>query len=71
MKKENWANTPNVEEQEMKMFPADESTANQACCGRSYNEESDFSPTNYFAALQNILDKRNELLSSVKANKQP
>jgi hypothetical protein len=70
MRTEKWANTPIAGEQIMNSIPAEEVNKGQACCGRSYKEQSDFSPTNY-AALQNILDKRNELLSGVKANRLP
>jgi hypothetical protein len=68
---EKWVNTHNAKENEEKTGSANErNTGQQACCGRSYNEESDFSQVN-FAAFQSILDKRNELLSGVKAYRQP
>jgi hypothetical protein len=70
MRTEKWVNTPNAGEQTMNSIAAQEVNQGQAFCGRSYNEQSDFAPANY-AALQNILDKRNELLSGVKANRLP
>jgi hypothetical protein len=70
MRTEKWVNTHNAKENENNTEKANEVNKGQACCGRSYNEESDFSQVN-FAAFQSILDKRNELLSSVKANRLP
>lgn len=70
MRTENWVNTHNAKENDQITEKANEVDKGQACCGRSYNEESDFSQVN-FAAFQSILDKRNELLSSVKPNQQP
>jgi hypothetical protein len=70
MRTEKWVNTHNAKENEKNTEKANEENKGQACCGRSYNEESDFSQVN-FAAFQSILDKRNELLSSVKPNQQP
>jgi hypothetical protein len=71
MKTEKWVNTPNASENNNKPSQANEVKKGQeACCGRSYNEQSDFSQVN-FAAYQSILDKRNELLGSVKAHRLP
>lgn len=68
---EKWVNTHNAKEDNKNEEKANEVIkGHESCCGRSYNEESDFSQVN-FAALQSILDKRNELLSGVKAYRQP
>jgi hypothetical protein len=70
MRTEQWGNTNNGNENNTKTVKANEVNKGQACCGRSYNEESDFSQVN-FAAYQSILDQRNQLLSGVKAHRQP
>jgi hypothetical protein len=70
MRTEKWVETHHAKEDEKNKETSIEVNKGQACCGRSYNEESDFSQVN-FAAFQSILDKRNELLSGVKANQQP
>jgi hypothetical protein len=70
MRTEKWGNTHNAIENNTNTVKANEVNKGQACCGRSYNEESDFSQVN-FAAYQTILDQRNELLSTVKAHRQP
>jgi hypothetical protein len=70
MRTENLGNTNNANENNTNTVKTNEVNRGQACCGRSYNEESDFSQVN-FAAFQSILDKRNELLSGVKAHRQP
>lgn len=71
MRTEKWVSTHNAKENDQNNEKAKEvNKEHEACCGRSYNEESDFSQVN-FAAFQSILDKRNELLSGVKAYQQP
>jgi hypothetical protein len=62
MKTNNWMNENSVKD-ESKINKAEEK--NSSVCGRSYNEEASFSQIN-FQTFQNILDKRNELLSTVK-----
>ena len=70
MKTEKWIDSHNAVEKKADLFTGNEEQKDQACCGRTYNEQSDFSQVN-FAAFQSILDKRNELLGSVKAHKMP
>jgi hypothetical protein len=65
MKTEKWVNTTNAVEKKTNPFQASEVNNNEACCGRTYKEQSNSAPVN-FAALQSILDKRNELLGTVK-----
>ncbi|WP_190277501.1 hypothetical protein [Adhaeribacter rhizoryzae] len=48
---------------ESKVTKSEEKNCN--VCGRTYNEEASFSQIN-FQTFQDILDKRNELLGSVK-----
>ena len=62
MKTNNWMNENSVKD-ESEINKAAEK--NNSVCGRSYNEEASFSQIN-FQTFQNILDKRNELLSTVK-----
>jgi hypothetical protein len=69
MKTEKRVNTQG-REKDTNPVPAEEVSKGQPCCGRSYNEQSDFSQIN-FAVYQSILDQRNELLGSVKAHRHP
>lgn len=62
MKTSNWVNE-NISKNESKVIKSEEKHSN--VCGRTYNEETAFSQIN-FQTFQDILDKRNELLSSVK-----
>ncbi|MGV3588545.1 MAG: hypothetical protein ACO1OF_16185 [Adhaeribacter sp.] len=62
MKTNNWVNE-NISKNESKVTKSEEKNSN--VCGRTYNEEASFSQIN-FQTFQDILDKRNELLGSVK-----
>ena len=62
MKTNNWT-SEKIGKEESEVKKAEEKNSN--VCGRSYNEETTFSQIN-FQTFQNILDQRNELLSSVK-----
>jgi len=62
MKTNNWVNE-NTNKNESKVTKSEEKNSN--VCGRTYNEEASFSQIN-FQTFQDILDKRNELLGSVK-----
>ncbi len=62
MKTNNWVNE-NSEKGTSKETKTE--VKNNPVCSRTYNEESSFSQIN-FQTYQDILDKRNELLGSVK-----
>jgi hypothetical protein len=70
MKTEKWRDAHDAAEKKADLFTENEEHKDQACCGRTYNEQKDFSQVN-FDTFQSILDKRNELLGSVKAHKMP
>ncbi|GEO06638.1 hypothetical protein AAE02nite_43020 [Adhaeribacter aerolatus] len=62
MKTNTWMKESSVKN-EAKEVKAAECKSN--VCGRTYDEETSFSQIN-FQTFQDILDKRNELLNSVK-----
>ncbi len=62
MKTNNYLNE-NSDKNESKVTKPEVKNSN--VCGRTYNEEASFSQIN-FQTFQDILDKRNELLGSVK-----
>jgi hypothetical protein len=70
MKTEKRVSTTQGREKSSHPVPVEKVSKGQPCCGRTYNEESDFSQIN-FAVYQSILDQRNELLGSVKAHHLP
>lgn len=63
MKAKNW-----IKENQTEKESAENKTGKESNLfyGRTYNEEVPFSQVN-FQTFQNILDKRNELLNSVKS----
>ncbi len=65
MKINNWENA-DKSRNELEAQPAEENSA--AFYGRTYNEDVPFTQVN-FSTFQSILDKRNELLNSVKSHK--
>ncbi|MDB5260916.1 MAG: hypothetical protein JWQ14_197 [Adhaeribacter sp.] len=62
MKTNNWVNEKSGKNESSINKPEEK---NSNVCGRTYNEETSFSQIN-FQTFQNILDQRNNLLSSVK-----
>lgn len=70
MSNRRWVNAKKAGQKIESQSQANEVKQEPPCCGRSYNEEKDFSQIN-FEAFQQIIDQRNQLLSGTKPQSLP